>query len=90
MNTVAPLLSLSEQPRPLMQPRKISLACDHLGPFLAEHAPGQQSCLTSELKHSGVASRWIPRSIAAITMGVIGGTRGQLAHHDAAPDGLIL
>jgi len=84
MNTVAPLLSPSEQPRPFIQPRKISSACGHLGPFLAAQAPGQHSCLTSELKHMGWASRFSPSSSAAIKMGVIGGTRGKPAPRDTA------
>lgn len=73
---------------PFIHPRKISLACGHLGPFLAAQALGQQSCLTSELKHMGKASRFSPSNIAAMTTGVIVGNHEQLAQLDGARDGL--
>jgi len=64
MNTVALLLSLSEQPIPRMQARKTVSASSHLGEFLTAQADGQHSFLTSLLKHMGSAS-WLKNATSS-------------------------
>ena len=55
MKTVASLTSLSLQPRPRMQPRRISSALGQLAPRFAAQAARQHVSLTSHGVHSANA-----------------------------------